>query len=313
MSHQAESRRLGCPQGSGRVVWLNRLDRPGRSPPGEVTTGSCAMGAREPGQDREVAAFIGIARVPQIAWSSPQPAGDRPAARTAARSARPASSGAPISLGDGGESRRSGRSSTSRRHVPTSTSSSTVAILRNRSANSIWLRSVAASCTVPRTPGTSQSADRRRDVLEVAVPGEHPGRALGAPAGQAREPVGRVADEAEVVGDRRRADAELLDHPGLVDDLALATVELHDPGPPDALTQVLVGRDDEHLLDPLRRRRRWRRPRRARRRLRTRPSPSGRHPSRPARPRGPGSGAATPVASPRWSCSRATGRCGSSR
>jgi hypothetical protein len=30
------------------------------------------MGAREPGQDRKVAAFIGIVRVPQTAWSSPQ-------------------------------------------------------------------------------------------------------------------------------------------------------------------------------------------------------------------------------------------------
>jgi hypothetical protein len=36
-----------------------------------VVTGSCAMGAREPGQDRKVAAFIGIACVPQIAWSPP--------------------------------------------------------------------------------------------------------------------------------------------------------------------------------------------------------------------------------------------------
>jgi hypothetical protein len=32
------------------------------------------MGAREPGQDRKVAAFIGIVRVPQTAWSSPHSA-----------------------------------------------------------------------------------------------------------------------------------------------------------------------------------------------------------------------------------------------
>ena len=43
---------------------------------GEVVTGSCATGAREPGQDRKVAAFIGIARVPQIAWSPPHSAGE---------------------------------------------------------------------------------------------------------------------------------------------------------------------------------------------------------------------------------------------
>jgi len=36
-----------------------------------VVAGSCATGAREPGQDRKVAAFIGIACVPQIAWSPP--------------------------------------------------------------------------------------------------------------------------------------------------------------------------------------------------------------------------------------------------
>ena len=38
--------------------------------PSEVVTGSCATDAREPGQDRKVAAFIGIVCVPQIAWSS---------------------------------------------------------------------------------------------------------------------------------------------------------------------------------------------------------------------------------------------------
>ena len=37
----------------------------------EVTVGSCATGAREPGQAREGAAFIGIAGAPQIAWPSP--------------------------------------------------------------------------------------------------------------------------------------------------------------------------------------------------------------------------------------------------
>lgn len=42
--------------------------------PSEVVTGSCATDAREPGQDRKVAAFIGIVCVPQIAWSSPQSA-----------------------------------------------------------------------------------------------------------------------------------------------------------------------------------------------------------------------------------------------
>ena len=44
-------------------------------PLGEVTVGPCATGVRESGQDREVAAFNGAARVPQATWPSPQPAG----------------------------------------------------------------------------------------------------------------------------------------------------------------------------------------------------------------------------------------------
>ena len=38
-----------------------------------MTVGSCATGDREPGQDREVAAFSGTTRVPQTAWPSPPP------------------------------------------------------------------------------------------------------------------------------------------------------------------------------------------------------------------------------------------------
>jgi hypothetical protein len=39
-------------------------------------------------------------------------------------------------------------------------------------------------------------------------------------------------------------------HGGLVDDLVLAPVVLHHTGTADALPQVLVGGDDQHLLDP---------------------------------------------------------------
>ena len=46
--------------------------------PSEVVIGSCATDAREPGQDRKVAAFIGIVCVPQIAWSSPHSARSLP-------------------------------------------------------------------------------------------------------------------------------------------------------------------------------------------------------------------------------------------
>jgi hypothetical protein len=44
-------------------------------PTGEVMVGSCATTVREPGQDREVAAFNGSGRAPQIAWPSPHSAG----------------------------------------------------------------------------------------------------------------------------------------------------------------------------------------------------------------------------------------------
>ncbi len=44
-------------------------------PVSEVTVGSCAMDAREPGQTRNGAAFIGIVCVPQIAWPPPQSPG----------------------------------------------------------------------------------------------------------------------------------------------------------------------------------------------------------------------------------------------
>ena len=60
----------GYPPGS-----VEHTQRASVFPAGEVMTGSCATGAREPGQARNGAAFIGIARVPQIAWSSPQSPG----------------------------------------------------------------------------------------------------------------------------------------------------------------------------------------------------------------------------------------------
>ena len=44
-------------------------------PLGEVTVGSCATDARESGQDRKVAAFIGSVCVPQTAWPLPHSTG----------------------------------------------------------------------------------------------------------------------------------------------------------------------------------------------------------------------------------------------
>ena len=55
----------------GQLAWRAPA-APAVSVGSEVTVGSCATGAREPGQDREVAAFSGTTCVPQIAWPSPR-------------------------------------------------------------------------------------------------------------------------------------------------------------------------------------------------------------------------------------------------
>ena len=64
----------------------------------------------------------------------------------------------------------------------------------------------------------------------MSVAGQDRSRGLGAPAGQARDAVGRVAHQRQPVRDGRRLHAELLHHPGpVVGDLPPA-VDLHDAG-----------------------------------------------------------------------------------
>ena len=87
------------------------------------------------------------------------------------------------------------------------------------------------------------------DLVDVLVPRQHHPCRLRAPAGQAGEAVGGVADEREVVGDRRRAHAELLPHARLVDHPLLAPIELDHHRIHHALPEVLVGRADERPLD----------------------------------------------------------------
>ncbi len=87
------------------------------------------------------------------------------------------------------------------------------------------------------------------DVLEMGIPAEQSGHRLRAEARQPRKAIGAVAHQREVVGDRRRPDAELLPHSVLVDHDALAPIELHDPRAGDALAEILVGRAEEHLVD----------------------------------------------------------------
>ena len=78
---------------------------------------------------------------------------------------------------------------------------------------------------------------------------EHGGGGFRAPPGQTRIAIGGVADECEVVGDRRGRHAEFRDHPGFVADDSRAAIELHDTGAANRLRQVLIGRADVDALD----------------------------------------------------------------
>lgn len=89
----------------------------------------------------------------------------------------------------------------------------------------------------------------RRDGFEMAKLAEHRSCRLGSPAWQARIAVGRVTDECEVVGDRCRQDAELLDHSSLVPRHVRSAIQLNDARTAHALGQVLIRRADDHAFD----------------------------------------------------------------
>ena len=89
-----------------------------------------------------------------------------------------------------------------------------------------------------------------RDLLEVAVLGEHGRGRLAAPARQPREAVGTVADEPEIVRDRGRRHAPFLADPGVVVDQVAPAIPQDDAVVADQLGHVLVGRADEDPLDP---------------------------------------------------------------
>ena len=74
-------------------------------------------------------------------------------------------------------------------------------------------------------------------------------RGLLPEAGQARDPVGGVADQRQEVGDALRPDAAPGPQGLLVDLAAPDPVHLHHPAAGEALAEVLVRREDAHLLD----------------------------------------------------------------
>src|SRR5437588_13104357 len=90
----------------------------------------------------------------------------------------------------------------------------------------------------------------RGDGFDMDKLGENGSRRLCAPAWQARIAVGRVADQRQIVRDRRRGDAEFLDYSSLVIRDACAPIQLDDAGAADALREVFVRRTDYYAFDP---------------------------------------------------------------
>ena len=82
----------------------------------------------------------------------------------------------------------------------------------------------------------------------MAKSGKDGRRRFRAPAWEARIPVGRVADQREVVGNRCRRDTKLRDDAGFVAYEARAAIQLHDARAAHALGKVLVRRADNHPL-----------------------------------------------------------------
>ena len=78
---------------------------------------------------------------------------------------------------------------------------------------------------------------------------EHRGGRLLAPARNARDPVGGVADEREKVGNGFGTNAELRLDTGLVEDGVARPIVTNDARPTHALSEILVRRRDEHALD----------------------------------------------------------------
>ena len=126
--------------------------------------------------------------------------------------------------------------------------------------------------------------------------------------------VGGVADQREVVGDRRRAARRTSrSTPASSRIVARAAIQLHDARAAHALREVLVRRADDHALDArvARRRRRRRRQRIVGLELDHRPDDDAERGERLLEQRE--LRAADPGRCPRRSCSRATGRCGTTR
>src|SRR5690606_16207029 len=114
------------------------------------------------------------------------------------------------------------------------------------------LRAMRLELLGERLLASDLAGPRRRvrgDRLDRAVGAEDGRGALLAPARDAGDAVGGVADQGEEVGDRGGRDAEPARDALLVGALALAAVPEHDAPAAHALAEVFVGAADAHLVD----------------------------------------------------------------
>ena len=84
--------------------------------------------------------------------------------------------------------------------------------------------------------------------LEMSVFREHGGSGFRTPPGQPRIPVGGIADQCEVIGDRGRRHAKFRNDRCFVEHDSRAAIELHDTCPANRLREVLVRRADVDAL-----------------------------------------------------------------
>jgi len=88
----------------------------------------------------------------------------------------------------------------------------------------------------------------RRDLLELAVVGEQAGCGFCTPARDTWDAIRAIADEREVVGNRTRRDAKLLDHAGFIQGAFAHPIEADNAFALDALAKIFVRRTDHHLI-----------------------------------------------------------------
>src|SRR5579872_1566817 len=85
-----------------------------------------------------------------------------------------------------------------------------------------------------------------RNLFKAAIPRKGHGCSLGTPSRHTRESIRTIPDHSQVVRDRLRRYAELRLNGGLVAHDVAAAIQLNNSRADYALTQILVGRANEH-------------------------------------------------------------------